>query len=461
MNSLRNSVVVFLSFISVSFYGQDSLSLQLLKMMGDGRYFESKELYKDNLDDIPTEIRHFYKFRMAEFMGKKDSASIYLEKMLLDFPGLFGAEEINMNALLFDIYITQRDFLKGEYTYNRMKEFLKKNLYDIDETELTLWRNGIEERMNYLKKVTNQPPIIINRRNEKKTVMIEGDDRLLVEILLNGISQKAYFDTGVGHYYLLNRRLAERIGIKCDVSEMEKVVINNTEMLTKYINIDSLEIGNITIYNVPATIIEHDVISSIPDSLKNMPQIVNGVDSVYSTLFNSVMGLPLMKLLGKFQMDYEINEITFPNFKSNYSSKEPNLFFYNSDLYTGLTINKHDFTGVLDIGSDAFLDIDTAFYKKHHADIPIDNTILPSKSYFFIMAHQLFNNTPYKVPYKPVLKFNNTSFLVPKEGSIKIYSLCYMWPGRYLDGVIGYDFFKRIGKKVLLDLDNMRLDAIE
>ena len=461
MNSLRNSVVIFLSFISVSCYGQDSLSLPLLKIMGDGRYYESKEMYEENVGKWPSEVQLFYKFRMAEFMGKKDSASIYLEKMLLDYPGIFGAEEIIINVLLFDIYIAQKDFLKGERAYIRTKEFLKKNLYDISDTELTLWKNGIEERMNYLKKVTNQPPIIINRRNEKKKVMIEEDNKLLVEIQINGIPQKAYFDTGDGHYYTLNRRLAERLGIKCDISEMDKVVINNTEMLIKYFNIDSLEIGNITIYNVPATIFEHNVISSMPDSLKNIPQIVNGVDSIYSSLFNSVIGLPLMKLIGKFQMNYEINEISFPDIKSHDSPKEPNLFYYDSDLYTRLKINKHNFTGTLDTGSDSFLEIDTAFYKKYHADIPIDNTILPSKSYFIIMAHQLFNNVPYKVPYIPVLEFNNTPLQVPTKEAIKIYSLYHMWPGRYLDGVIGYNFFRRIGKKVLLDLDNMRIEAIE
>lgn len=461
MNSLRNSVVIFLSLLSISLYGQDDLSLKLLKIMGDGRYFESKELYEENLDNIPTEIRCFYKSRMAEFMGKEDSASIYLEKMLLDYPGLFGSEEININALLFDIYIAHKDFLKGEYTYNRMKEFLRKNSYNMNETELMLWKNGIEERMNYLKQVINQPPIIINRSNEKKPVMIEGNDRLLVEVQINGITQKAYFDTGVGHYYLMNRKTAERIGVKCKISEMEKEIINNTEMLTKYINIDSLKIGSVTVYNVPTTIVEHDVISSIPDSLKKNPQIVHSVDSAYSTLSSSVMGLPLMKLLGKFQIDYKINEITFPDIESNYSSKEPNLFFYDSDLYTSLKISKHDFTGILDIGNDAFINIDTAFYEKYHADIPIDNTVLPSKSYFFIMAHQLFNNVPYKVPYKPVLEFNDAPFQVPTKESIKIYSLYQMWPGKYLDGVIGYNFFKKIGKKVLLDLDNMRLEALE
>ena len=58
---------------------------ELDKLMFNGRYFESKELYK-NLSDtttIPSDLDLFYKFRMAQFLNKTDSVftiwrSIYL-----------------------------------------------------------------------------------------------------------------------------------------------------------------------------------------------------------------------------------------------------------------------------------------------------------------------------------------------------------------------------------------------
>lgn len=32
---------------------------------------------------------------------------------------------------------------------------------------------------------------------------------------------------------------------------------------------------------------------------------------------------------------------------------------------------------------------------------------------------------------------------------------------KIFDGIIGYDFFRRLGKRVLLDFDNMRLEVEE
>ncbi len=74
------------------------------------------------------------------------------------------------------------------------------------------------------------------------------------------------------------------------------------------------------------------------------------------------------------------------------------------------------------------------------------------------MAHRLWNDDSYKIVCNPMLEFNNKPMLPPTENSVKIYTL---HPWKYLDGIIGYDFFKKIGKRVLLDLDNMRLEAIE
>ena len=41
------------------------------------------------------------------------------------------------------------------------------------------------------------------------------------------------------------------------------------------------------------------------------------------------------------------------------------------------------------------------------------------------------------------------------------YPLGQIVPGIFFDGVIGNGFYRRIGKKVLLDLDNMRLEAVQ
>ena len=51
--------------------------------------------------------------------------------------------------------------------------------------------------------------------------------------------------------------------------------------------------------------------------------------------------------------------------------------------------------------------------------------------------------------------------LPPGPEAVKTYPLGQIVPGIFFDGVIGNGFYRRIGKKVLLDLDNMRLEAVQ
>ena len=49
----------------------------------------------------------------------------------------------------------------------------------------------------------------------------------------------------------------------------------------------------------------------------------------------------------------------------------------------------------------------------------------------------------------------------PGPEAVKPYPLGKMVSGVFFVGVIGNGFYRRIGKKVLLDLDNMRLEAVQ
>ena len=61
----------------------------------------------------------------------------------------------------------------------------------------------------------------------------------------------------------------------------------------------------------------------------------------------------------------------------------------------------------------------------------------------------------------PILKFNSKIVLAKEDNVIEIYSLPgQSVPGTF-DGHIGYPFFRNLGKKILLDFDNMRIDIIE
>lgn len=56
--------------------------------------------------------------------------------------------------------------------------------------------------------------------------------------------------------------------------------------------------------------------------------------------------------------------------------------------------------------------------------------------------------------------FDNKLMQPPTIDAVRTYSLSNI-PCKFFDGVIGYNFYRRLGKKVLLDFDNMRLEAVQ
>lgn len=462
----KNYLIVCFSliFIPCVLYGQEDKSQELNTLLNEGKYFESKKLYQEISNVISPDMDLFYKFQMAQFMNKNDSAAIYIEKMLIDYPDMFGNNTIFVYARLFDIYaVSLRNYEKSVCTYKRMIQHLKDNPYNLDEKELALWKDGNKTRVDYLKQLMSQPPIKMKRGSTNSSVYFKSDKKqLVIDVKTNGMSQKTLVDTGCNYYYIMNREKAEELGLECAVSEMSKGVINNTEMLIKQVIVDSIEIGNITLYNIPATIFEYDITQYLPDSVKQQQESFAQIEPLYTNITNPIIGLPIMKLIGKFLIDYEEQAVSFPSITFRLDSLiDSNMFLYNAYLYTQLKLNKKDFTGTLDIGFDEYMMIDSLFYERYQNDIPTVS-MAEKDSYNIVMVHQFYNNIPYKIAHNLSIEFNNKLMFPPLEKDIKIYSMQPVFlPMKIFDGIIGYDFFRRLGKKVLLDFDNMRLEVEE
>lgn len=129
-------IICFICMLTpFTLHGQvDAERLQELdKLMYNGKYFESKELYK-NLSDtttIPSDLDLFCKFRMAQFLNKTDSAAYYLEKYIPYYYEDFGDEALILYSHLFDAYIELGDRDKALCTYQQMKRIWNESLSNI------------------------------------------------------------------------------------------------------------------------------------------------------------------------------------------------------------------------------------------------------------------------------------------------------------------------------------------
>lgn len=457
--------------IPLTLYGQEDVEqLQKLdKLMFSGRYFESKELYKkiSETTTIPSDLELYYKFRMAQFLNKTDSVAYYLEQFIPHHYATFGEETLVFYSNLFDAYIELGDMDKALDTYLQMKRIWNESLTKTTTggKEYEEWRTATENFLSYAEYAVTLPPIKMKRNDTLSFVDIEEGDRLVFQAKYNGILQRTIFDTGVGPYCVLSRKLADGMGIRYDSIDENKVTINEDLISVRSI-IDSIEVGNITFYNIPAFI--YSDTASVPfvsgSSIKRRKKRKKAqtvVDSVRTLFTDCVsLGLPVMKLIGKIQTDYEHNKMCFPVSVANaHLPKAPNIYAYKYDLYMRIKLNGVAFTANLDTGSNEYVTVDSAFYEKHQKELPIASTC-KKNTFGVVMLHQARAIT-YKTLKDPAIIFDDKLMQPPGPEAVKTYPLGQIVPGIFFDGVIGNGFYRRIGKKVLLDLDNMRLEAVQ
>ena len=457
--------------IPLTLYGQEDVEqLQKLdKLMFSGRYFESKELHKKISDTttIPSDLELYYKFRMAQFLNKTDSVAYYLEQFIPHHYATFGEETLVFYSNLFDAYIELGDMDKALDTYLQMKRIWNESLTKTTTggKEYEEWRTATENFLSYAEYAVTLPPIKMKRNDTLSFVDIEEGDRLVFQAKYNGILQRTIFDTGVGPYCVLSRKLADGMGVRYDSIDENKVTINEDLISVRSI-IDSIEVGNITFYNIPAFI--YSDTASVPfvsgSSIKRRKKRKKAqtvVDSVRTLFTDCVsLGLPVMKLIGKIQTDYEHNKMCFPVSVANaHLPKVPNIYAYKYDLYMRIKLNGVAFTANLDTGSNEYVTVDSAFYEKHQKELPIASTC-KKNTFGVVMLHQARAIT-YKTLKDPAIIFDDKLMQPPGPEAVKTYPLGQIVPGIFFDGVIGNGFYRRIGKKVLLDLDNMRLEAVQ
>lgn len=457
--------------IPLTLYGQEDVEqLQKLdKLMFSGRYFESKELYKkiSETTTFPSDLELYYKFRMAQFLNKTDSVAYYLEQFIPHHYATFGEETLVFYSNLFDAYIELGDTDKALDTYLQMKRIWNESLTKTTTggKEYEEWRTATENFLSYAEYAVTLPPIKMKRNDTLSFVDIEEGDRLVFQAKYNGILQRTIFDTGVGPYCVLSRKLADGMGVRYDSIDENKVTINEDLISVRSI-IDSIEVGNITFYNIPAFI--YSDTASVPfvsgSSIKRRKKRKKAqtvVDSVRTLFTDCVsLGLPVMKLIGKIQTDYEHNKMCFPVSVANaHLPKAPNIYAYKYDLYMRIKLNGVAFTANLDTGSNEYVTVDSAFYEKHQKELPIASTC-KKNTFGVVMLHQARAIT-YKTLKDPAIIFDDKLMQPPGPEAVKTYPLGQIVPGIFFNGVIGNGFYRRIGKKVLLDLDNMRLEAVQ
>lgn len=462
------SILLFSILLSTNLFSQENHEQKLISLLTDGRFFEAKEFYKqvekENIFD--PFFRLYYKYEMARMLCQSDSSAVYLEQLLEDGDKYFGLFKYQFYDVLLEIYTFElQDYPKAISTCKKIQESLDNNYLGEKSESIGNDLEYVENRERKICEIGKYPPIKITRNDLNNTINIKSEgDLLLFDAIYNKQTFKTLFDTGVSFYFVMKEKVANDIGVRRinSLESKSSIVLNGVSGNVERGIIDSIQIANLKLYNIPVGVYKFDPASNIPDSLlENNPERKKSLEC-FSQSMDIIMGYPTMSLMRKIIVDFENKTLFFPNNLSiqRNDSIAPNMFVYMSGLYTRLSINDIQFTANVDFGSTSYLHLHSSFYERNRDKIPV-KALLETPPLNITMLHKTWLNVPYVIPQNPSLKFNSKHVPVKRDNLIEIYSLPQQQVPSAFDGHIGYPFLKDLGGKILLDFEGMRIDVIE
>ena len=482
---MRNKIyLVFLLFgLSISFgYGQQDtqkvteeeshrMGQDLIDLLQAGRYFEAKSLYDTiciKVDSIHPFIEYFYRMYISLFENKPDSATFYLEEMIKDH--LFS--DMYPYSVLWEIYAEiLQDYKNARQTLDRAESYLEQNPDSLNPEKVKEHKEYLSDLKGQTERRSAEPTIRIVRENTENctplledTVLQQG--YLFFNVSYNGLQPiRTLFDTGVSEYVIMDKAIADQMGVrKYPVYEHETTCTVNGIKAPGYLGVlDSLQMANITLYHIPVGVLDVRAMINIQDRVETDSIRRGYVTNLFYDALKVVLGLKTMSLLKNIVLDFDENQLCFPiDNEESSSRRDKNIFFSKNQLFTRLFLNKLPVMAFIDSGTDRYMDVNTRFYEEHKAMIPIDFSVRNGPNYRMMMGRT--RNTPFDIiADEPVIMFNNKSISLRKGDNVYISSLA-QWGELYpdmLESVIGFPFLKRLGKKILFDFRNMRMEVLE
>lgn len=441
---------------------------RMISLLGTGKYFDARDFndclkrWGDTLDAFHV---IFYKYHMANFQNKQDSAAFYLEDLLQQ--GHFRTENFSFYYNLWNLYTDAlQDYDKALNTCDKVRVYLERNPDGICEGDLLKWKEEVAAWENRTRQLAAEPLIRIRRDNSKNTIALKKDKRIASvfheAIYNNGNRIKTVFDTGVTDYFCIDKGVAEKIGVRKRRDSVNTIVFNGMNASGYMGILDSVRIANIRLYNIPVTILDMKALINAPDTA-SMDAAMEERWKYGHESIKVFLGLKTMKLIGRIVIDWRKQVLRFPSDEEKIKQNQAaNAYLFGDNLFTRINLNGVPVTVYVDTGdgTDGYVKIDSWFYEKNKRKIVVDS-LAKKKRRNEYMLHGSRLNMRYEIVRNPIVTFKNRT-ICPKRDNVYILSLLE-WDYIYQDcteGVIGYHFFRNLGKEVLFDFHDMRIDVL-
>lgn len=470
---LKNTVSRFMFVFSILFYattvwGQGTNHSQVMaNLLSRDECFKAMDymkLYKDSV--YSPEIQALYKFKMHGYMNRPDSSAVYLEKMLNDYPSLY-LKDVTLRSYFSNILIGLYDEI-GEYSKALgVFESIEKSINDSSIPGYESWKKEqlatISQQKKLLRERMKTSPAQVINLSDKKEVSVDiiKKDSMIIPIKCNGVSINSWIDTGAESYLFMQKKTAERCGIKgLSMQKTDTITYNGIRAAGSFNVVDSLMIGSLLFTKIPVVVVNDDYLSlaldsNFPDSIIDKAQ--NAYNSVYG-FSDVVIGLPILKMLGSIEFDWGKNKVNLCMKKNvSLSDEKPNIFVTDKNVYTHLRICGNDYVGFMDSGAQSTcLSLTPSFHNQHRKDIILSED---EKSQRAMGVGIYWLDEKYRLVLNPnVLSDNKVVNL--EEGDVLALSEEDTIPQISMrDGIVGMHFLRKLGSKLKFDFVNMRMTA--
>lgn len=444
----------------MSSYAQRNYAQDLINLLQQRKAFEARDLYEQYADKLPLNDKTLdllYKAEMASFFNKPDSAAIYLEDLVVNHEFKLGPAIGVFYRKLLSVYDSQQRFKEGIKVCDKYLAYLMRN-------PLNQEREFIQNETNYIDKAKEsfiyrdliEPRIKIERTNSGKdqTAKLNDSEHIRFNAKYNGVTAETLFDTGLTAHFMITRSLANKIGTKLVNKRQDSVQMFNgvpTKMRVEII--EKGDFAGVKLYNIPVLVFNDNVSRNQPDTLNAKTK-----SNIEKTLSDEqvIMGLPAMKLIGRIALDWENRTVSFPHHTEKTDSSDfSNMYLTDNNLFLKLKVNGLAYVGNLCTGSDDFLNMRFSFYEKNKSQIEIDS-VTPKKPFQFHNTTGSSFNILYEIVKNAKIYLNGRN-INHNTGDVLVWDEKLTF--NTFDGGIGIRLFKRLGPRITLDFDNMKLKA--
>ena len=384
--------------------------------LNSGRFSELGQIYAPT-DSVAPSVKLAIQAFTEVGKNRYDLAIDLLCKNLRTNWRLYGDEALSFSNLLMNLYVAERRYDDAECQYDWLK-----NTYA--PAQLQYYQNltlnnavskCIEETYKFLEENRKIPQMRIVCKGEPKPIKFILDSHIKTRLKINQTSEMFLWDTGSEGALLIPHRYADALGL-----DYRNKSVNSKDAQDPLIIVDSLIIGNFTLYNIP------------------------------------IIGLPVIKHLEKLGIDWKNNCFFFPKKTLPAPTLQEQMFVTGvkySKLITPFSINSVRALAMIDIGSTTFADMHKNLVNAYPKRF---STIKDVNAHSYSLTLYGVSDTTNVFLVKPSLTYAN-QLLLPKERLKVIGYRDEDQDMKSWDVQLGYPFFKSFGEVMVLDFKEIKL----